>query len=112
MADAALSATSPPPGDYDYEDPGENTKRKAAASLREDRIRETESAILSTQGGREWIWSILTRLHVWEQRIAVTASDYENGFMAGEREAGIQMMRRFAKVSPQQFGMMIAENDS
>jgi hypothetical protein len=41
----------------------------------------------------------------------MSQSEYENGFMAGEREAGLQAMRRFAKVSPQNFGLMVSEND-
>jgi hypothetical protein len=110
MAEPMLP-TDPMPGDYDSPDQEGERKRKAEASLREDRLRAVEAALIGTREGREWLWAFLTRLHVWEMRIAMSQSEYENGFMAGEREAGLGAMRRFAKVSPTNFGLMVAEND-
>ena len=110
MAEPTLPS-APEPGDYDHADPEGERKRKAEASLREDRLRQVEEALLGTPGGREWLWGFLQRLHVFEQRVAMSGSDYENGFFAGEREAGLQAMRRFAKVNPEDFGRMVREND-
>ena len=67
MADPPLPGiTEPDPGSYDYTDPDQERQEKAKASLREDRIRATESAILSTPGGREWLWAILSTANVFE----------------------------------------------
>lgn len=111
MAEPPFFPADEAPDSYSYTDPNQARQKEAAASLREDRLREIESAILSTPKGREWLWAVLNDLHVFEQRIAMTASEYENGFWAGERESGIRMLRRFAKVSPTDFGRMFVEQD-
>ena len=95
----------------DYDNPDLDKRRRADASLREDRLREVESAILSTPGGREWLWGLLAGLHVHELRIAVTGSEYENGIWMGEYAAGNRVLRRFASVSPANFSKMFTEND-
>ena len=99
------------PEPFDYTDPSSDTKRKAVASLREDRLREIDAAILSTPQGREWLWAILDSLHVNELRIAVTGSGYENGIWVGEYAVGNRLMRRFAGASPANFALMFHEND-
>lgn len=99
------------PEAYDYSDPDHDRRRQAEASLREDRLREVESAILSTPGGREWLWGLLASLHVHEVRVAVTGSEYENGMWMGEYAAGNRILRRFASVNPQHFAMMFREQD-
>ena len=104
-------AAAPEPGSYDFPDTSAALQQEAAASLREDRLREVEAAILSTPGGREWLWGVLASLHTFEQRISMTGSDYENGLWSGEREAGIRLLRRFASVSPTDFGRMFQEMD-
>ena len=112
MAEPMLpAAAEPEPGSYDYTDPTQDQRRRAEASLREDRLREVEAAILSTPQGREWLWGLLASLHVFEQRIAMTGSDYENGLWAGEREGGIRLLRRFTRVSPENFARMFIEQD-
>lgn len=112
MADLPLpDPLQPEPDDYDATDPTRDRQRAAEASLREDRLREIEAAILSTPSGREWLWGVLASLHAFEARIAMTQSEFENGFWAGEREAGIRLLRRFARVSPESFARMFVEND-
>jgi hypothetical protein len=53
---------------------------------------------------------VLTSLHVFEQRIALSGSAYENGFQAGEREAGLRLLQRFLAGDPAQFATMFAEH--
>lgn len=110
-SDPLLGPAFPEPGSYDSPDQTAEQRRAAEISLREDRLKAIEAAILSTTGGREWLWGLLNTLHVFEQRIAMTASDYENGFWAGERESGIRMLRKFAHVNPENFARMFIEND-
>lgn len=99
------------PEPLDYDNPEQEHRRQAEASLREERLREVESAILSTPGGREWLWGLLAGLHVHELRIAVTGSEYENGIWMGEYAAGNRIMRRFASVEPANFAKMFREQD-
>ena len=99
------------PEAYDYTDPAQADTRKAEASLREDRLREVEAAILSTPQGREWLWGILGSLHVFEQRITMTGSEFEHGMYVGETFAGNRILRRFAHVSPENFARMFKEQD-
>lgn len=99
------------PEAYDYSDPDQDRRRQAEASLREDRLREVESAILSTPNGREWLWGLLAGLHVHELRIGMTGSEYENGIWMGEYAAGNRILRRFASVSPANFAKMFQEQD-
>lgn len=112
MADHQLPhQLDPDPDAYDYTDPEQEKQRAAAGSLKDDRAREVEAAILSTPQGREWLWGVLSGLHVFEQRLAMTGSDRENDFYAGEREGGIRLMRRFARIAPQNFARMFVEQD-
>lgn len=99
------------PETYDYSDPDQDRRRQAEASMREERLREVESAILSTPSGREWLWGLLAGLHVHEVRVAVTGSEFENGMWLGEYAAGNRILRRFASVDPACFAAMFREND-
>ena len=101
----------PDAGSYDHPNQDAERKRAAEDSLRDQRLREVESAILSTPDGREWLWRLMSGLHTFEHRIAMSGSDYENGFFAGEREAGVGLLRRFARTSPADFAKMIVEHD-
>jgi hypothetical protein len=111
MDDPLLPGQSPEPGDYDHPDPDGERQRRAEASLREERLREVERSILSTPTGREWLWGVLNGMHVFEQRMAMTASAYENGFFAGERESGLRLLQRFLRGSPADFSRMFSEHD-
>jgi hypothetical protein len=85
-------------------------KAEAAASLRADQRLAIERVILGNPQGREWIWQLLSDCHVWEKRISVTG-EHENGFFEGQREVGLQLMRRLAKSAPADFARMFTEND-
>ena len=111
MAEVLLP-TDPVPGDYDHEGLDEEQRRKAAeASLRADRLAQVEAAIVGTVGGREWLWGLLGSLHCFEDRISLSGDMYEQGRLNGERDVGQRFLRRFAKVSPQNFAQMFVEND-
>jgi hypothetical protein len=65
---------------------------------------------MSSPQGREWLWGLLSSLHVQELRIAVSGSSYENGIWVGEYAAGNRLQQRFASVSPENFARMYQEN--
>ena len=96
---------------FDAADPEQVAAREAAVKLREEQRRAVESALMSTTQGREWVWQVLSDCHAWDERIAVTANAYEQGFWSGQREIGLQLMRRVARSSPDNFSRMLTECD-
>ena len=111
MAITPQGPTVPEPGSYD-EPNGEGERRRLAEeSLRRDRIAATQGAVLATQGGREWLWALLTSYHTFELQVAMSGSDFENGFWLGQREAGLRLFRALAQVSPSNFALMLKEHD-
>lgn len=111
MDDPISRRLSSEPDAYDYSDPDQEKRRHTEVALREERLREVESAILSNHAGREWLWGLLAGLHVHEVRVAVTGSEFENGMWMGEYAAGNRILRRFASVDPAHFSLMFREND-
>lgn len=105
-----MSRRVPDEEPYDASDPDQIAKAAAAASLRDDQRRAVEQALMGTTQGREWVWQLLNDCHVWEKRISVTG-EHENGFFEGQREIGLQFMRRLARSCPADFGRMFVEND-
>ena len=95
----------------DYSDPTEDAKRLAVADMKEDRLREVESAILSTPGGREWLWGLLAGTHLFDERVAMSGSDFEHGLYIGQQSIGKDLMRRFCRVSPENWARMFIEQD-
>lgn len=110
MTDPLDGPTAPEPGSYDAPAGEEERRRAAEASLREERLRRVEAAILAGPDGREWLWAILSDLHTFEKRIPMTASQQETEFWNGEREAGIRLFQRFVDVDPANFAAMFIEN--
>lgn len=110
MTEPILPGT-PQPGDYD--DPSEQARREAEAKsgLREDRLRAVEESILASPFGREWLWGLTQRCCAFEDKISLSASPYEQGFVNGVQSIGIALVRRFAKVHPENFALMIREFD-
>ena len=100
------------PAAYDSpEQVKESAEKENADALRQRRLRTVEAAILETPMGREWLWGILSSLHVHDVRIAVSGSQFEQGIWAGESMNGQRILRRFASVNPHNFALMFAEND-
>jgi hypothetical protein len=96
----------------DATDEGQRQRKEAAASLRAQRHREIERAILASPEGREWLWQILADCHTFEERLPVTAAAYEQGVFSGQRGVGLDLMRSLARSSPQHFALLFTENDT
>ena len=110
VSDQPFNPLAPEPGSYDDPIQAEARQKEAAASLRNQRLRNVEAAILSTAEGREWLWAILTSLHTLEKRIAMSGSEREVDFWDGQREAGLRLFQRFVDVDPENFALMFKEN--
>ena len=81
---------------FDYTDPEHEAKKSAVVSLREDRLRQVEAAILATPQGREWVWGILNGdCHLFEKKLALSGK-HEQGFLDGQMHVGYGLMRRLA----------------
>jgi hypothetical protein len=89
----------------DLNDPARNKRLEAEASLRADRARSIERSLLETPEGREWIWALLRDCGLWTDGEMVP-------FQQGMREVGLQLMRRLARSSPNDFARMFTEQDS
>lgn len=105
---------APPEEPYDPFSPDtearrEEAKRKEAEELQRQR-RSVEATILSTPAGREWLWQFLSECHVFEARFSMTG-ERENGFWEGQREIGLNLMRRLASTSPENFARMLGEHN-
>lgn len=98
-------------GTYDASDPEQIEKAKKAAQQREQEHRNIEAELLDSKPRREWVWAVLRDLHVFEQRLPMSGSEYEAGILNGEREAGLRLMRRLARSNPTGFAKMLSEND-
>lgn len=96
---------------YDAADPEAVRRAEAAAQLREEQRRQVALAILATAQGREWLWQVMKDARFLETRIAVTASQYEQGFFDGQREVGLGLMRVLARANPEDFARLLREND-
>ena|SRR5690348_1121785 len=89
----------------DLSDPEGLKRAQAEASLRTDRQRAIELLLLSTPEGREWVWTLLRDTGLWTDGEMVP-------FQQGMREVGLQLMRRLARSSPNDFARMFTENDN
>ena len=106
-----ISTGVPRPGDYDDPNADAQRQEQAKLALKEERLRSVEESILASPVGREWLWGLLERLHTFEDRIAMSADGYEQGWLNREQALGQSFVRRFAKVSPENFGLMLREFD-
>ena len=112
MDDATRRFLVGDPAAYDSpEQAKESTEKENVEVLRQRRLRNVEAAILETPMGREWLWGLLSSLHVHDVRIAVSGSQFEQGIWTGQSNTGQRILRRFAGVNPHNFALMFAEND-
>lgn len=108
MTDTPLPG-APEPGSYDFNDPTEETRQKTEQVMRKRRLRNTESALMSTPGGREWVWVLMNSMRAFEETISLSGSDAERHFWMGKRDDGIRLLRRFSYYP--EFHQMMVEND-
>lgn len=89
----------------DLSDPAQLKRAEADASLRAERRRSIERALLANLEGREWVWALLRETGLW-------AEGEMGPFDQGMREVGLQLMRRLARSAPADFARMFTENDN
>ena len=104
--------STPEPRDYTGENPAADKAAVDAATMKEGRLREFEAAILSSPAGREWLWGVLNGADLYEDRIEVSGAESQAQFFRGRQSVAKGMMRRFCRVSPDNWGRMHLENDN
>lgn len=100
---------------YDAGDPVQVRRRRRDSQMREVERKEFVGRILADPVGRRFFWELLSGLHTFEQRFGVAGAVHcgeATWFYAGEREAGLQLLRRFMTWQPQLTAAMLAENDN
>lgn len=97
---------------FDAGDPKAVEKQKKAALLREQQRKVVMAGLLASPEGRDWLWQLLIATHAFDERVALSNGQYEQGFYNGQREIGLNLLRALAKSSPQNFAIMISEQDT
>lgn len=100
---------------FDASDATQVRRRRRAAHMREAQAREFVGRILADDIGRRFFWEIFSSLHVFDERFGVAGSGNcpeASWYYRGEREAGLQLLRRFMTWQPHLAATMLAENEN
>jgi hypothetical protein len=76
---------------------------KIAERQRQDAIR----GIMSVVGGREWMWGLLSRCHVFTSSFNPQA--LAMAFAEGERNVGLQLVSDIMEIAPDSYVLMMRE---
>lgn len=96
---------------FDANDPKQVNERNSRAGHRTRRLRGVLQSLLSTQDGREWLWSFMDDFMTTRKTVVEGAAPYAQGFRDGEREVGLRVLRMCREASPENFTAMLVEND-
>lgn len=96
---------------FNASDPKAVQKAESAARLREQQRKAVVAQLLGSREGREWLAQILKDCHTFEERVTISGGQYEQGVFNGERRVGLDLMRFLAKSAPQNFALLLQEND-
>jgi len=96
---------------FDASDPKQVEDQAKASKLREQQRRVVLATLLANADGREWLGQLLRDTKVFEERIAVSGGVYEQGFLNGQREVGLSILRMLAKSAPAHFATLLQEHD-
>lgn len=99
-----------PPEVTDLSDEVQFKKAEAASALRAEQRKSIAFNVLNSVHGREWLYQIIKDTHAFEDRLAMTAGEYEQGFMNGEAAVGKRLERFLASSAPELYAKMIEEN--
>ncbi len=96
---------------FDASDPKQVEDQTKISQLRDKQRAIILAGLLSSREGREWLAQFLRDCHTFEERVALSNGQYEQGFFNGQREVGLSLMRLLAKSAPANFGVLLQEND-
>ena len=104
MADPEDGAAGAPDEAYDASDKDQVDKRKRTAGRRKANVRSAFAAFLSTTDGRNWMWDLLVKAHVFAP--SFTTDPHLTAFNEGQRSVALDLMLDFP---PESMLLMLKE---
>ncbi len=83
---------------YDAADPEQVRKRDREAKRREKATREVLATLLQTPAGRNWIWDLMTKTHIFQTSFSSDAMT--TAFREGERNIGLMIVAQINSFHP------------
>jgi hypothetical protein len=93
---------------FDASDPDQVRKRDLAAKRREKQHRDAIMALLSTQAGRSWVFSLLESCQMFSSTFVRGEPD-SSAYNEGRRSVALQIWMALEAVSPEQLALMRKE---
>lgn len=94
---------------FDAGDPVKVAKRKTRVQLREDEKREKLRQLLAAPHFQEIMWDILTDCGVY--RTSFVNDPYVTAFNEGQRQVGLQIIKRVFDADPNAYTQMRLSNN-
>lgn len=92
---------------YDASDAEQVKGAEAAADLRRRADAAAIKKIMETPNGRNWMWSLFERGHIWETSFSQDGATM--AFREGERNYALALMAEVGRADPDGFAKMMAE---
>ena len=83
--------------------------KEKLSKLADQNRREVLVGIMSTMPGREWVWNMLSRSHVFGMSFVSDA--FLTAFREGERNQGQQLLNDVMEACPDQYVLAMRENN-
>lgn len=93
---------------FDASNPEQVRDRELENIRREKASREALISVLSTPGGRNWMWQLLERCNVFAQSF-VPGDQHGTAFNEGQRSIGLEMMAQITRASPDLLVQLLKE---
>lgn len=105
--DHDLNPFAPKP--FDASNPDQVKEREREVSRRERDNREVLLSLLSTPGGRNWMWQILDGCNVFSQSFVPGIEQYSTVFNEGRRSIGNEILAAVTRASPEAVVQLLKE---
>lgn len=94
---------------HDASDKEQVDKQKRDAGRRKKQAEQVVKQLMTTPGGRQWVWQLLERGHLYET--SFTAGDpMATAFREGERNATLRVLADVIKAAPELYLLAMKEN--
>lgn len=93
---------------YDASDPEQVNKQRVKAGRRKTKRLEVIKALMSHKDGREWIYELLERGHIYHTSF-VQGDSHASAFKEGERNITNQLLIDVTSAAPEEYLMMLKE---
>lgn len=94
---------------FNASDPAQVAAKRRSAGKRRKASESIVYTIMSTQGGREWMYSLLGSCHCFNS--SFTGEALTMAFREGERNVGLMLTAQIMNASPKEFVLMLEEQN-